>query len=83
MAIKTITIIGNRDTGSVHMGSVGAKVGDQIMVGGEAKPRTITYTATMRNGDVIAYCKGSGPFPLGDFKVDYGTEEKPAQEQAA
>lgn len=54
----------NNDTGSLKVPGVALEVGDEIVIEGEARPRTITYIMG-RNGTQHACCKGTGPMPTG------------------
>jgi len=58
------TIARNGDTGSLHIGTCDARVGDEIQLEGEPRRRRISYL--MGSGpSQHAACKGFGPFPLG------------------
>jgi hypothetical protein len=72
-----IKIQNNRDTGGVHLGNVQAKVGDKLvivsgeLVQGAHKERRISYVQPTRTGALVAFTRGFGSFPLGDFEVEW------------
>ena len=77
-AAQTHTVLTNKDTGSLHVGTAGAhlQVGDQVTCLG----RTLTVTYTMGKGEKCHLCFGGQKmaFPIGvDIDWQLGAHSTP------